>query len=169
MGGSDEPSNLVELSVEEHTNAHKELWEKYGHWQDKIAWRGLANMIDKIEIISKAQSSALKDYHNKPETKEKYAKLNQDRWNDENHRKYVSDSTKKQWLDESFRLMHKNKMVEHNKKIWSNQEYKNKIIESNRNNNRKVISKNDGKITTWSNKKKHENKTGFQHIWMDLE
>lgn len=30
MGGSDEPSNLVELSVEEHTNAHKELWEKYG-------------------------------------------------------------------------------------------------------------------------------------------
>jgi hypothetical protein len=43
------------------------------------------------------------------------------------------------------------------------------MIESNRNNNRKVISKNDGKITTWSNKKKHENKTGFQHIWMDLE
>ena len=30
MGGTDDPSNLIELSVEEHAEAHKVLFEKYG-------------------------------------------------------------------------------------------------------------------------------------------
>ena len=29
-GGTDDPSNLVQLTVEEHAQAHKELFEKYG-------------------------------------------------------------------------------------------------------------------------------------------
>lgn len=33
MGGTDHPSNLVTLTVEEHAEAHRILWEKYGHWQ----------------------------------------------------------------------------------------------------------------------------------------
>jgi len=36
-GGTDDPSNLVELSVEEHAAAHLALYEKYGRWQDKVA------------------------------------------------------------------------------------------------------------------------------------
>lgn len=51
MGGSDDPSNLVELTVEEHAEAHRILWEKYGHWQDRLAWLGLLNIIDKDQII----------------------------------------------------------------------------------------------------------------------
>ena len=50
MGGSDEPSNLIELSVEEHANAHKLLWEKYGRWQDEVAWKALSGQITKAEI-----------------------------------------------------------------------------------------------------------------------
>ncbi len=30
MGGSDDPSNLIELSVEEHSQAHLKLYEQYG-------------------------------------------------------------------------------------------------------------------------------------------
>ena len=44
-GGSDEPSNLVHLTVEEHAEAHKKLWEQYGRWQDKIAWQTLSGQI----------------------------------------------------------------------------------------------------------------------------
>lgn len=51
MGGTDDPSNLVLLTVEEHAQAHKDLFEKYGHWQDEIAWKGLSGMIDKQAII----------------------------------------------------------------------------------------------------------------------
>ena len=38
MGGSDEPDNLIELTVEEHAQAHFKLWEKFGFIEDKIAW-----------------------------------------------------------------------------------------------------------------------------------
>ena len=40
MGGTDEPSNLVELTVEEHAEAHRVLWEKYGKKEDELAWKG---------------------------------------------------------------------------------------------------------------------------------
>lgn len=45
-GGTDEPSNLVLLTVEEHAEAHKKLWEQYGRWQDKVAWQTLSGQID---------------------------------------------------------------------------------------------------------------------------
>lgn len=30
MGGTDDPSNLVELTVEKHAEAHRQLYEQYG-------------------------------------------------------------------------------------------------------------------------------------------
>ena len=42
MGGTDDPSNLVELTVEEHAEAHRKLFEEHGRWQDELAWKGLA-------------------------------------------------------------------------------------------------------------------------------
>jgi hypothetical protein len=46
MGGSDDPSNLISLTVEQHAEEHKKLWEQYGHWQDKIAWKTLSGQIN---------------------------------------------------------------------------------------------------------------------------
>ena len=54
-GGSDDPSNLVRLSIEEHAKAHKKLYEKYNRWQDKIAWQCLSGMIEPQEAIAEAQ------------------------------------------------------------------------------------------------------------------
>ena len=47
MGGSDDPSNLVELTVEEHAEAHRKLYEEHGRWQDEIAWKALSGQIGK--------------------------------------------------------------------------------------------------------------------------
>lgn len=41
MGGSNDPSNIVELSIKEHAEAHKKLWIKYGKIEDKIAYECL--------------------------------------------------------------------------------------------------------------------------------
>lgn len=60
MGGSDDPSNLISLSVEEHAEEHRKLWEKYGHWQDKIAWKTLSGQIS----IQEAKMMMLK--HDNP-------------------------------------------------------------------------------------------------------
>ena len=42
MGGTNDPSNLVTVTIEEHANLHKQLWEELGHWQDKVAWLALS-------------------------------------------------------------------------------------------------------------------------------
>ena len=52
MGGSDDPSNIIELSIEEHAEAHRELYEKHGYLQDYLAWKGLTGCIGKEQIIS---------------------------------------------------------------------------------------------------------------------
>ena len=59
-GGSDDPSNLVELTITEHAEAHKKLYEEYGKDEDRLAWLGLAGMIDKEEIIRQQCSLASK-------------------------------------------------------------------------------------------------------------
>lgn len=51
MGGSDDPSNIIKLSIEEHAAAHKKLWEEHGHKQDYYAWKGLSGALGKEEII----------------------------------------------------------------------------------------------------------------------
>jgi len=52
-GGSDDPSNIVYLSVKEHAEAHRDLYEKNGKIEDYLAWKGLSGIIGKEEIIEK--------------------------------------------------------------------------------------------------------------------
>ena len=67
MGGSDDPSNLIELTVEEHAEAHKKLYEEYGKWQDKIAWEMLSGQIGKEEAILEARGAANRGKKRTPE------------------------------------------------------------------------------------------------------
>jgi hypothetical protein len=48
-GGTDDPSNLIRLTVEEHAEAHRKLYEEHGRWQDELAWRLLSSQIGKEE------------------------------------------------------------------------------------------------------------------------
>ena len=64
MGGSDDPSNIVELTVAEHAEAHKKLYEEYGHLQDKLAWQGLLGLISTAEIVHTLQSEGMKGSRN---------------------------------------------------------------------------------------------------------
>jgi hypothetical protein len=50
MGGNDDPTNIIELTVEEHAEEHRKLYEQHGKWQDFIAWKGLEGRIGKEEI-----------------------------------------------------------------------------------------------------------------------
>jgi hypothetical protein len=58
-GGTDDPSNIIELTVKEHAEAHLWRWLKYGQWQDKIAWKALLGRIGKEEIIRQVQYNAV--------------------------------------------------------------------------------------------------------------
>ena len=45
-GGTDNPSNIVELTIEDHAIAHKVLYGLYGRWQDKLAYESLLGLKD---------------------------------------------------------------------------------------------------------------------------
>jgi hypothetical protein len=49
MGGTNDQSNLIELTIEEHAEAHRVLYEQYGHWQDLVAYKGLLGLITSDE------------------------------------------------------------------------------------------------------------------------
>ena len=45
MGGNDDPSNLIKLTIEEHAEAHRLLYEQHGNKFDYIAYMALSNQI----------------------------------------------------------------------------------------------------------------------------
>jgi len=56
-GGTDDPSNLVVLTIEEHAQAHLYLYEQHGRMQDLVAHRVLLGQIDKAEAIKLLQKA----------------------------------------------------------------------------------------------------------------
>ena len=69
VGGTDDPSNLIELSIEEHAEAHRLLYEQHGRWQDKVAWQGLLGLIteeDRMEVMYSARKGKGNHMYGKP-------------------------------------------------------------------------------------------------------
>jgi|3_EtaG_2_1085321.scaffolds.fasta_scaffold99918_2 5-methylcytosine-specific restriction endonuclease McrA len=55
-GGTDDPSNLIELTVEEHIEAHKELYKKYGRKYDRIAYETMSGHLPYSEARQEAMA-----------------------------------------------------------------------------------------------------------------
>lgn len=58
-GGTDDPSNIVEVSVEQHAELHLAEYLTYGLVEDWLAYRGLSGIITHEEAVSEAQSNAV--------------------------------------------------------------------------------------------------------------
>jgi len=54
-GGTDDSYNMIRLTVEEHAEAHRRDWVRYGHWQDELAWLGLSGQISMSEAAKRAR------------------------------------------------------------------------------------------------------------------
>lgn len=50
MGGTDSPENLTKLTIEEHAEAHRMLYEQHGKWEDLLAYLGLKKLLDSGEV-----------------------------------------------------------------------------------------------------------------------
>lgn len=102
MGGSDDPSNIAELTVEQHAEAHKLLWEEYGNHKDYLAWQGLANLMDKDDIVRSLISYTHKGKKKSPE---QIAKMKEARKNyshsEETRLKIGQSSRGRTWPEES--------------------------------------------------------------------
>lgn len=58
MGGSDDSANLKKVTVEQHAEEHRLLWEKYNLQEDYIAWKALSGQITSEEARIMAVKSA---------------------------------------------------------------------------------------------------------------
>jgi hypothetical protein len=124
-GGTDDPSNLIELTVEEHAEAHRKLFEEHGRWQDKLAWKTLSGQITFAEAARQARIESNK--------RRKGAVLS------EEHKRKLSEATKGKPKSEETRKRMRAAMTEQARKNMSasrigrkhSEETKRKIRESN--------------------------------------
>jgi hypothetical protein len=92
MGGTDEPSNLVELTVEEHAEAHRKLYEEHGSTYDFVAWKALSGQITSDEARRLATIATWTGRKHTEEAKEKIRKARSDQkssgwnWNEESRK-----------------------------------------------------------------------------------
>jgi hypothetical protein len=96
-GGSDDPSNLVELTVEDHAIAHKVLYGLWKREEDRIAWLGLSGIIDHKTAVKMAQSLP------KPESQKQKLRLHltgNDRGKANKHReiRWITNGTEDKWI-----------------------------------------------------------------------
>jgi hypothetical protein len=75
-GGTDDPSNLVELGIAEHAEAHRILFEEHGRWQDRVAWLSLSGIMkDEERIYEILKNSNPGGYKHTEETKQKLSEM----------------------------------------------------------------------------------------------
>ena len=65
-GGTDDPENLIELTVNEHAAEHRKLYDQYGKWQDLLAYKTLSGQISsneeaRIEAIRMSQKERVEN------------------------------------------------------------------------------------------------------------
>lgn len=117
MGGTDHPNNIIELSVEEHAEAHLELYKKHGKQEDYLAWKSLTKQIGHEQIF--AETSRIGGLKNKGKlkTEEHKSKISHSNTGSESHWKKGDAQKKKLKLSKSM----KNNI---NSKNHSSAEYK---------------------------------------------
>ena len=75
-GGTDDPSNLIKLTTEQHALAHRKLFFIYGRWQDEMAYKTLEGRAPKEEIIREVISRTNTGRKLTPEQKQRKREWN---------------------------------------------------------------------------------------------
>lgn len=76
-GGTEDPGNLVRVTVEQHAELHLARYLEYGEEGDWLAWQGLAKLATKEEIVSQLlRSGGSKGGKSKSEAKRTSSQIN---------------------------------------------------------------------------------------------
>lgn len=118
MGGTDDPSNIIELSVEDHAKAHLDLYEKYGIEYDRIAYDSLMKRLPREEIVRQVCRATHLGKPKNPEAVEKMRQTKLGTTQTEESNKKRSETLKRKFQEGTFipGVSHDIKTEEHNKK-----------------------------------------------------
>ena len=96
MGGTDDPSNLVEVSVIQHVMFHWCEYQRTGNELDLLAYRMLSGKDSNSE---EARIKAIKIVAGTPQRSEQARQASLRRWENEEERRRQSERTAKTWED----------------------------------------------------------------------
>ena len=118
MGGTDDPSNIILLSVEDHAKAHLDLYEKYGNEYDRIAYDSLMKRLPREEIVRQVCRATHLGKKKKPEAVEKMRQTKMGVPQTPESNKKRSETLKRKFQEGTFKpgVSHSPKTEEHNKK-----------------------------------------------------
>ena len=99
MGGTDDPQNLVEVSVEQHAELHFSLYLEYGRWQDYRAACGLAGLGGWEDTVG----YGFKDRHHTDEVKQRISNKLKQRVLTEEHKSKIGAKHKGKVISQNHR------------------------------------------------------------------
>lgn len=153
MGGTDDPSNLILLTVEEHAEAHRKLFEQHGKWQDNVAWKALSGAIGKEEIIYEIHKKMNLGKVASTETREKQAAAKRGRKISSEHAKALHTGRKNSKNSKEHNLVLSRV---HTGKKMSEEQIKKSVETRKANNDTTKIASIAGKISAEKYKKDPE-------------
>jgi len=137
MGGTDDKNNLQKLTIKQHADAHKKLYEQHGHWQDKVAYETLSGQHDRKESIRKVRIASNKNRWNDPVWAAKTKKKMREAALKRIERDGPTMSKKFTFKGKKHSEEYKKNRSENKKEYWSNDENRKRLSKQ-----MKVIRKN---------------------------
>lgn len=129
MGGSNDPTNIIEITIKEHAEKHKELWEKYNKKEDYIAWKCLSGKFEecekeRVELSKLGFKKFLKNKKKKKIWIDKIKKKRKEQIITNEHKRKISNSLielykngKRKYVKPSIELLRNN--IKRNKDLLS--------------------------------------------------
>lgn len=109
-GGTDDPSNIIELTIKEHAEAHRKLYKQHGRYEDKVAWHMLSGQITaqeaRILTVKGAKNRARKREDTRKlwkDPEERAKRMKSLRKSARANRKKTSEITRLRWQDPKSR------------------------------------------------------------------
>lgn len=143
MGGTDDPSNLVELTIYDHAIAHRHLWKMYGDDGDRKAYYYLIGAADKGDELYEKISENTKIALSNPEVRKRISESAKRTKSTPEARKLQSEAFKRNWSNPEIRKRNseaiKHAMLtpeirqrnsEASKKRWADPEYRERMREA---------------------------------------
>jgi hypothetical protein len=120
MNGTDDPENIERITIEEHAERHRILYETHGYEQDRIAWLSLSGQITHAEAIKLSQKAPKSD-----RWKATMSERNSGEGNPMYGKTYKHSEETKQYLSEKMKVAaNKPDFIAKVKETWTGREHK---------------------------------------------
>lgn len=136
-GGTDDPSNIIELTIEEHAEAHRVLWEKHRRIEDKVAWNMLSGRNiseeDRIQLSISGYQRFMSDSMNKETWRNNIKKARSRQVMTDKHKDNISTGNRAAWAEGRRIVNRSSETIERHRRAYFDNDMGDILAEARRN------------------------------------